>query len=118
MRKDLNENFRDISDENKSREQKEIDMFDIVLGLLIGGFLYFAYYTVMTEYFKANPFRWPYILISIYFVVATILFPYANNRVSAWVENSKVIDLLFIPQTSILIAYIFAPIFFIYDKLV
>ena len=90
-------------------------MFDIILDLLIGGFLYFGYYIVMIEYFKANPFTWPYILISIYFVVATTLFPYANNRVSAWVENSKVIDLLFIPQTSILIAYIFAPIIFIIE---
>lgn len=113
MRENLNKNYRDISDENKSNEQKKIGISDIVIGLLLGGFLYFGYYILMTEYFRVNPFIWPYMLISAYFVIATILFPYANNKVSAWVENSKVIDFLFIPQTSILIAYIFAPIIFI-----
>lgn len=115
MREDLNKNYRDINDENKRNEQNKIDISDIIIGLLLGGFLYFGYYMLMTEYFEVNPFIWPYILISVYFVIATLLFPYANNKVSAWVENSKVIDFLFIPQTSILIAYIFAPVIFIIE---
>lgn len=115
MRKDLNKNYRDISDENKSKEQKKITISDIIIALFLGGFLYFGYYMLMTEYFEVNPFIWPYILISIYFVIATILFPYSNNKVSAWVENSKLIDFLFIPQISILIAYIFAPIIFVIE---
>lgn len=113
MRESLDKDFRDINEENKSRNQNKINMFDIIIGLLIGGFLYFAYYMLMTEYFKVNPFIWPYILISMYFGIATIFFPYANNKVSTWVENSKIIDFLFISQTSVLIAYIFAPIIFI-----
>lgn len=87
MSEDLNKNYRDISDENKSKEQKKIDGSYIIIGLLLGGFLYFGYYMLMTEYFSVNPFIWPYILISVYFVISTILFPYANNKVSAWVEN-------------------------------
>lgn len=114
MKKDLNENFRDINEQSKIEAQKKIDVSDVIMGLLIGGFLYFGYYMVMTREFKINPFEWPYILISIYFILSTILYPYAHNRVSAWVENSKLIDLLFIPQTSILIAYIFAPFILIF----
>lgn len=115
MKEDLNKNFRDISEQNKSNEQSKIDIFDIIIGLLIGSFLYFGYYMLMTGQFKTNPFTWPYILISIYFAIATILFPYANNKVSAWVENSKVIDFLFISQTSVLIVYVFAPVIFIIE---
>lgn len=115
MRQDLNKNYRDISDENKSNEQREINISDVIMGLLIGAFLYFGYYILMTGELGKNPFEWPYIIVSIYFALSTIFYAHAHNRVSAWVENSKFIDLLFIPQTSILIAYIFAPIIFIIE---
>ncbi|OLS02462.1 hypothetical protein [Tissierella creatinophila] len=115
MKKNLNENIRDINKENKAKEQSKIDISDVIIGLLIGVFLYFGYYMLMTRQFEKDPFKWPYILISIYFALSTLLYAYAHNRVSAWVENSKFIDLLFIPQTSILIAYIFAPIIFIIE---
>ncbi|OLS03354.1 hypothetical protein [Tissierella creatinophila] len=82
MRKDLNKNFRDISKENKSREESKITSFDIIIGLLIGGFFYFAYYILMPDYFKLNPLKFPYMLVSIYFVVSTLLFPYVSKRVS------------------------------------
>lgn len=117
MKKDLNKDIRDISKENKMNEQKKIDPFQIIMGLLIGAFLYFGYYMLMTEYFKKDPLKWPYIIISIYFVFATILFAYAHNKVSAWVENNDnaIIDLLIIPQTIVLISYIFGPIILIID---
>lgn len=117
MKKDLNENFRDINEEKKIEEQSKIEIGDIIIGLLMGGFLYFGYYILMTREFGKNPFEWPYILISIYFVIATIFFPYAQNRVSAWEENSDsvIIDILIIPQTIVLISYIFAPFIFIIE---
>lgn len=115
MRDRLNNDIRDISSENRARESKKITPFQIIMGLIIGGLLYFGYYILMTEQFDKDPFSWPYILISVYFVLATIFFAYALNRVSIWVENNKYIDLLFIPQTSVLIAYIFAPIIFIVE---
>lgn len=117
MRNDLNDNFRDIYKENKIKEQKKIDSFQIIMGLILGAFFYFAYYVLMTEYFKIDPFKWPYILISIYFVLATILFAYANNRISAWVENNeiKAINFLLTSKTIVLIAYIFAPIIWIIE---
>ncbi|MGO1469643.1 MAG: hypothetical protein ACTHW2_06450 [Tissierella sp.] len=111
----MNKDIRNISKEKKMNEQKKIDSFQIIMGLLIGAFLYFGYYMLMTEHFKRDPFKWPYILISIYFVLATISFAYAHNKVSAWVENNEntIIDLLIIPQTIVLISYIFGPVIFI-----
>ena len=112
MRKDLNENFRDISDENKSREESKITFFDIIMGLLIGSFFYFGYYVLMTDYFKVDSFKFQYILISIYFIIATILFPYVNKRVSGWIEGNKVIKFLATSKIAMPFTYIFAPIVF------
>lgn len=110
MRKDKSNKIRNIAEESKINNQKKVTSFDFIMGLLIGLLLYFGYYMLMREYFQINPFRWPYVLVNIYFILATILFPYSYNRVNAWAENNKIIYSLFIPQTSMLIAYIFAPI--------
>lgn len=117
MRRDLEDNFRDIDQQNKINEQNKIDAFQIIMGLILGAFFYFGYYMLMTEYFKTNPFKWPYILISIYFALASTLFAYANNRLSAWVENSeiKTVNFLLTPKTIGLIAYIFAPVIWIIE---
>lgn len=115
MKEDLKENYRDISKEEKSREESKITSFDIIIGLLIGGFFYFTYYILMTDYFKVNPFKFPYILISIYFVVATLLFPYVSKRVSAWIEGNKAIRFVSTSKIAMPFAYVFAPIIFIID---
>ncbi len=115
MKEDLNKNFRDISEENQRIEERKITSFDIIMGLLIGGFFYFGYYILMTDYFKVNPFKFPYILISIYFVTATLLFPYVSKRVSVWIEGNKAIRFISTSKIAMPFAYIFAPIIFIID---
>lgn len=115
MGKDLNENFRDIIEENKKKEESKITSFDIVMGLIIGGFFYFGYYVLMTDYFKVKPFKFPYIIISIYFVIATILFPYVSKRVSVWIEGNKTIRFISTSKIAMPFAYVFAPVIFIID---
>lgn len=115
MRKDLNENFRDISEENKSIEDNKLTLSYIIIGLIIGMFFYFGYYVLMTDYFKVEPFKFPYILISIYFVIATVLFPYVSKRVSIWIEGNKVINFISTSKIAMPFAYVFAPIIFIID---
>ncbi|MGO1469603.1 MAG: hypothetical protein ACTHW2_06250 [Tissierella sp.] len=115
MSKDLKQDFRDINSENKGKEDSKITSFDIIMGLLIGSFFYFAYYILMKDYFKVNPFRFPYILISIYLAIATLLFPYFSKRVSLWTEGNKTIRFLSTSKIAMPFAYIFAPIIFLID---
>ena len=115
MRKDLNENFRDISDENKSIEDNKLTPSYIIIMLLIGMFFYFGYYVLITDYFKLEAFQFPYILISIHFVIATVLFPYVSKRVSVWIEGNKVISFLSTSKLAMPFTYVFAPIIFIID---
>ena len=115
MKKDSNKNIRDIKAEYKSIEQKKMTPFNIIMGLLIGSLLYFGYYILMTEYFKVDPIKFPYLLISIYLGIAVTLLPYANNKVSSWVEHRQFVDSFLISQVSIPFAYVFAPIIFIVE---
>lgn len=110
MKENFKKNVRDINKENKMINQKKIGPFQIIMGLLIGAFFYFGYYILMTDYFKVNILKFPYLLLSIYFAFATILFPYASNKVSMWIENSSTLDFLISPVISMPFAYIFAPI--------
>lgn len=112
MKKDSNKNLRA---EYKNMKQKKMTPFNIIIGLLIGSLLYFGYYILMTDYFKLEPFKFPYLLISIYLGLAVILLPYANNKVSSWVEHKQFVDSFLISQVSIPFAYIFAPIIFIVE---
>ena len=109
----------DINEEQKLKEQEKIDGFQIIMGLIIGAISYFGYYMLMTEFFEKDPFTWPYILISIYFVISVAFFPFAENRLSAWEANSEstIIKALTIPKTIMLMAFIFAPFIFIAEKL-
>lgn len=115
MKQDLNKNYRDISDENKSREDDKLTPFDIIIRLIIGMFFYFGYYVLMTDYFNVEPFEFPHILISIYFAIATVLFPYVSKRVSIWIEGNKVISFLSTSKIAMPFAYVFAPIIFMID---
>ena len=105
MYEDLNKNRMD------PREEKIGPMF-ILLYLLVGAFFYFSYYVLMTDFFKVNPFAFPYLILSIYFVFATILFPYSGNKVSLWLLDHPNIDLFVIPVMSMPLAYIIGPLVF------
>lgn len=97
----------------KDSSKKKMSPFFAILYLLLGGFFYFTYYILMTDYFKVNPFEIPYLFISIYFVFATILSPYASIKVSNWLENKPIVGFLATPTIVMPISYVFAPIIFI-----
>lgn len=106
MKNDLNKNRMGL-------KKRKMSPFIIILCLLVGAFFYFGYYVVMTDYFKVNPLSFPYLILSIYFVFATIFFPYSGNKVSVWLENSPTFDLFVVPVMSMPFAYIIAPFVFI-----
>lgn len=81
-----------------------------ILHLGIGSFFYFGYYFLMKDYFGVEPFKYPYLLISIYFIFATVLSPYAVVKASNWLENKSVINFLATPTIVVPISYIFAPV--------
>lgn len=97
----------------KDSNKEHMSPFFIILHLLIGGFFYFTYYILMTDYFKVDPFKFPYLLISIYFILATILSPYASINASNWLENKPIVGFLATPTIVMPISYVFAPIIFI-----
>ena len=98
-----------------SRESNEDRMgtFFIILYLVIGSFFYFSYYILMTDYLKVNPFSLPYLVLSVYFVFAIILFPYSGHKASLWLESKPVMGFLATSVISMPISYIFSPIIFI-----
>lgn len=84
---------------------KKQSLFEKVIYMVIGAVFFVAYYFLMTEYFKINPFAGWFIGLSIYFGLAVITFPISGKVLSEKIDvigiNSKII----MP-----IAYIFAPI--------
>lgn len=99
---------------NSTKENK-MSYFIIFLYLLVGSFFYFAYYILMTDYFKVNPFDFPYLILSFYFIFAVVLFPYSGNKVSSWLENKGNINSFITSKISMPIAYIIAPLIFIFQ---
>ena len=94
---------------------EKMSLFFIILSLLIGAFFYFTYYILMKDYFEVNPFDFPYLIVSIYFAIAIILFPYAGNKVSVWLENKTTLDLFVTSKMSMPFAYIIAPFIFLFS---
>lgn len=107
MENNLNENRNSL---NKGK----MSFFIILLYLLIGAVFYFGYYVLMTDYFKVSPFDFPYLILSIYFVFAIMLFPYSGNKVSQYLENKTTLDLFVTSKMSMPFAYIVAPFIFIF----
>lgn len=110
MKNNLNKNRNSL---NKGK----MSSFIILLYLLIGVVFYFGYYVLMTDYFKVSPFDFPYLILSIYFLFATILFPYSGNKVSIWLENRTTLDLFVTSKMSMPFAYIISPFIFIFGIL-
>lgn len=84
---------------------KKQSFFEKVVYIVIGAVFFAAYYFLMTEYFRINPFAGWFIGLSVYFGLAIITFPISGKILSEKIDvigiNSKII----MP-----IAYIFAPI--------
>ena len=97
----------------KESNKKRMSSFFIILYLAIGSFFYFTYYILMTDYFKVNPFSFPYLILSVYFVFAIISFPYSGNKVSSWLEKKSVVGFFATPIISMPISYVLSPIIFI-----
>ncbi|MGO1470178.1 MAG: hypothetical protein ACTHW2_09175 [Tissierella sp.] len=87
-----------------------------ILYILVGIFFFFAYYYLMNSYIKVDPTSIPWIIVTIYMLIAIVLFPYSGDKVSVWLLDHPVIDFLVIPVMSMPFAYIFAPIIWGMDK--
>lgn len=59
---------------------KKFDFFDL-LAILIGGFLFAAYYLLMSEFFKLDPFKGVFLILTIYFIISIFTMPYAYGKV-------------------------------------
>ncbi|MDD7463934.1 MAG: hypothetical protein SOW41_02565 [Anaerococcus sp.] len=82
---------------------------------LVGIFQFIVYYLLMTEFFKVNPFKGYFIILTIYLLISLILFPMAGKRLSEAIEN-KAVDRIFMNKSKMLVAYIFAPFILIFIK--
>lgn len=74
---------------------KKIGGIYIFLSYFVGLVYLLAYYFLMTEFFKADPFTGIYLVISIYIVICYILFPWSWNHLYDLVENTPLSVLTF-----------------------
>jgi hypothetical protein len=88
---------------------KKRNLLDIVLYFIVGFVFLIGYYLLMTEYFKINPFKGYYIIITSYILICSILFPFTGQLVSEIFDKNRFLDEFTIPQFQLTIAYIFAP---------
>ncbi|MDO5734811.1 MAG: hypothetical protein Q4P08_06770 [Eubacteriales bacterium] len=88
-----------------------------LLTVVIGGFFLFAYWYLMTEYFARDIFSFPWLILTLYFVLCLLAFSYAEKRVSAFISEQKALDIFATARLSLIFAFIFAPFVFIISKL-
>lgn len=84
---------------------KKQNLFEKVVYVTIGTVFFAAYYFLMTEYFKINPFTGWFIVLSVYFGMAVITFPISGKVLSEKIDVIGINSNIIMP-----IAYIFAPI--------
>lgn len=100
--------------EIKNQPTKGLVRFNKLVTFIIGIFFYLAYYFIMTDYFKVDLFSFPYILVTIYFILGLSLFTYIIPRVEKLVDKYPVLRILSGPKLIYPLAYIFAPIIFLF----
>ena len=94
---------------------KKHSLTEILLYLITGLLPLVGYYLLMNEYFKINPFEGYYLIITIYLIICYLLYPVAGIKLSEHIVN-KVSDRLLMPQSKMLIAFIFAPFIVIFNR--
>lgn len=94
---------------------KKHSLTEILLYLITGLLPIIGYYLLMSEYFKVSPFEGYYLIITIYLVICYLLYPIAGIKLSENIVN-KAPDRLLMPQSKMLIAFIFAPFIVIFNR--
>lgn len=87
---------------------KKQSLTEILLYLITGLLPLIGYYLLMNEYFKISPFEGYYLIITIYLVICYLLYPLSGRKLSEDIVN-KASDRWLMPQSKMLIAFIFAP---------
>lgn len=94
---------------------KKRSITEIILYLIVGLLPLMGYYFLMTEYFKINPFEGYYWIPTIYLIVCYFLFPISGMKLSESIVD-KLSDRLLMPQTKMILAFLFAPFIVIFKK--
>ena len=94
---------------------KKHSLTEILLYLITGLLPLIGYYLLMSEYFRVSPFEGYYLIITIYLVICYLLYPISGIKLSENIVN-KAPDRLLMPQSKMLIAFIFAPFIVIFNR--
>lgn len=94
---------------------KKHSLTEILLYLITGLLPLIGYYFVMTEYFKVSPFEGYSWILTIYLIICYLLYPLSGRKLSENIVN-KASDKLLMPQSKMLIAFIFAPFIVIFKR--
>lgn len=94
---------------------KKRSLTEILLYLITGLLPLIGYYLLMSEYFRVSPFEGYYLIITIYLIICYLLYPIAGMKLSERIVN-KASDRLLMPQSKMLIAFIFAPFIVIFNR--
>lgn len=113
----IGENFENNEDEKEELDLKKEgkNFFFWMISAFIG-FVFFAFYYffIMEELFGVNPIEMPYLLITIYMIIALISFPQAYDYVGDKLEN---LDYNLFSKVVLPIVYIISP-FIVVNKIV
>lgn len=93
-------------------KKDKLSLLSAIFYLAFGCLIYFGYYVLIQSLANTNPFEMPYLVLSVYFAICTLLFPISAHKLSIMKTNAERhniwVSLAIIPQTLNLIAYIFA----------
>ena len=84
-----------------------------ILYVCLGLLLFFGYYVLMDRVFHVDPLSMPYVILTIYFVYCVVRFPVSAHKLSIMQseaeKRSVFVRMSVIPQTVMLVAFLFAP---------
>ncbi|WP_166626196.1 hypothetical protein [Jeotgalicoccus sp. S0W5] len=82
-----------------------------LLILFIDVFFFLFYITIMAEFVEVDYIAFPYIILTIYFIVATFTHPFIGLETEDKFSHTKIPN----SKYTLIFAYIFAPIVYIYS---
>lgn len=88
---------------------KKQNVAEIVLYLTIGLIILIGYCLLMIIYFKINPFKGYYIIVTLYMLICFILFPIMGQKVRKVIDDNRLLEIICIPIVDLSLAYVLAP---------
>ncbi len=88
---------------------KKQNVAEIVLYLTIGLIILIGYCLLMITYFKINPFKGYYIIVTLYMLICFILFPIMGQKVRKVIDDNRLLEIICIPIVDLSLAYVLAP---------